>query len=296
MKVGVFGTLTDQGIRADELARALEERGFDSLWIGEHTHVPVSVAENPGGGRPKRDSYNRIPDPFVQLGAAAAVTSKLGLATSICLLAQHDPIVLAKQVATLDYLSRGRVRLGVGYGWSEIEMRHHGVDFKNRRAVFQEKLLAMRALWEQDVAEFQGTYVNFEPSYSWPKPVQTRLPVLIGAQAGPKTIADIVELADGWLPLTTRTGEEKFFPQLHAIKVALAERGRPADSITVTLLEPTLAHSNYTPEEYAALLASLPGRRMVEEHKLSGLVIGVPMIDRDRTLAHLDSAAAYYFG
>jgi probable F420-dependent oxidoreductase len=296
MKVGVFGTLTDRGIRADELAMALEERGFDSLWVGEHTHVPVAVAENPGGGRPKRESYNRLPDPFVQLAAAAAVTSKLGLATSICLLAQHDPIVLAKQVATLDYLSRGRVRLGAGYGWSAVEMRHHGVDFKDRRAVFREKLLAMRALWEDDVAEFHGAYVDFAPSYSWPKPVQTRLPVLLGAQVGPKTAGDIAELCDGWLPLTTRTGEGLFLPQWRAIQAALAAAGRPNDGLTIILQEPTLAHVDRTPEEFAAALGALPGRGMVEQHNLSGLVIGVPMHDRDRTLAHLDSAAAYYFG
>ena len=295
MKIGVFGTLTDSGIKADELARAVEERGFDSLWIGEHSHVPVAVASHPKeGATPLPDFYRRLPDPFVQLGAAAAVTEKITLGTSVCLIPEHDPIMLAKQVATLDYMSNGRFIFGVGYGWNALEMKHHGTDVKFKREVFRERLLAMRNLWEQDIAEYHGKFVDFEPSYCWPKPVQRRMPVLIGAEAGPKTIADIVELTEGWIPMDLRGGGDRLPAQLDALRKALAQSPTPERKLNLTLMDPLLAFQNFTPEDYKQKLSSLRGRSLVERHGLSALVVGVPFFDRDRCLKHLDSAVAHY--
>jgi probable F420-dependent oxidoreductase len=295
MKIGVFGTLTDTGIKIDELARAVEERGFDSLWIGEHSHVPVAVSSHPReNGAPLPDFYRRLPDPFVQLGAAAAVTTRITLGTSVCIIPQHDPIMLAKQVATIDYLSWGRFQFGVGYGWNELEMKHHGIDVKFKREVFREKLLAMRALWEQDVADFDGTFVKFSPSYAWPKPVQSRIPVLIGAEAGPKTIGDIVELAEGWLPMDLRGGGDRLPSQLSALRQKLTDTGNAARTLNVTLMDPLLAFKDHAPEVFSQRLSSLRGKSMVERFNLSALVIGVPFFDRDRALKHLDSAASFF--
>ena len=273
----------------------MEERGFDSLWIGEHTHVPVAVASHPKeGATPLPDFYRRLPDPFVQLGAAAAVTKKITLGTSVCLIPEHDPIMLAKQVATLDYMSNGRFIFGVGYGWNALEMKHHGTDVKFKREVFRERLLAMRNLWEQDIAEYHGKFVDFEPSYCWPKPVQRRMPVLIGAEAGPKTIVDIVELTEGWIPMDLRGGGDRLPAQLDALRKALAQSPNPKRKLNLTLMDPLLAFQNFTPDDYKQKLSSLRGRSLVERHDLSALVVGVPFFDRDRCLKHLDSAAMHY--
>ena len=297
MKIGIFGTLTDSGIKIDELARAVEDRGFESLWIGEHSHVPVSVASHPAeGAAPLPDFYKRLPDALVQLGAAAAVTKKIRLGTSVCIVPEHDPIWLAKQTATVDYLSDGRFVFGVGYGWNQLELKHHGIDSKKRRSVFKEKLLAMRELWEKDIAKFHGTYVDFEESYCWPKPVQKRLPVLIGAEAGPKTAHDIANLAEGWLPMAFRGGEERLPGQLEVIKKAAAEIGRPMSSVNITLMDPFLAFENHSPEDFEAGLKERVGQRVIEENGLNDLVVGVPFFDRDRTLRHLDAAASHYLG
>ena len=295
MNIGVFGVFTDGGIKVDEFARAVEDLGFASLWVGEHSHVPVSVASHPqDGGARLAGFYMRLPDPFVQLGAAAAVTSRITLGTSVCIVPEHDPIMLAKQVATVDFLSQGRFQFGVGYGWNAQEMAHHGVDVKFKRAVFREKMLAMRALWEQEVAEFAGEFVRFEPSYSWPKPVQPRLPVLLGAEAGPKTIADILELADGWLPADVRGAGDRLPAQLSALREKLAESDHPTRNLNVTLLDPKFAFRNYTPQEFKDGQSALRGRALVEQNGLSALVIGIPLFDRDRALRNLEAAAAEY--
>ena len=297
MKVGVFGTLTDSGIRIDELARAVEDRGFESLWVGEHSHVPVAVASHPReGAAPLPDFYKRLPDALVQLGAAAAVTEKIRLGTSVCIVPEHDPIWLAKQVATVDYLSDGRFVFGVGYGWNELEMKHHGVDVKKKRSVFKEKLGAMRQIWENDVVAYHGNFVDFEDSYCWPKPLQPRLPVLIGAEVGPMTADDIVNLSEGWLPMAFRGGDERLPDQLELIKKVAAESGRSMSSIDVTLLDPFLAFKNYTPADFQAGLKDRIGKKMVEEHGLNGLVVGIPFFHRERALKHLDAAADHYFG
>ena len=183
MRIGVTAALTDRSMPVDDFARAVEARGYDSLYLPEHTHLPVALATPPAlvGGM-HLDDYKRTVDPFVSLAAAAAVTDRILLGTGIALVAQHDPIVLAKQIATLDRLSGGRFVLGMGYGWNRDEAADHGVDFSARRALAREKVLCMQALWSEDEAEFHGVHVSLPPSFSWPKPIQQpRVRVLVGA-------------------------------------------------------------------------------------------------------------------
>ena len=201
MRYGVTMFLTDQTIDALTLARAAEERGFHSLWVPEHTHIPISRRTPAPAGEPLPEEYRRSLDPFVALSAAAAVTRSLTVGTGIALVAQRDPIVTAKAAATIDWQSGGRFRLGIGYGWNVDEMEDHGVHAPNRRAHAREHLLAMRALWEDDVASFDGEYVRFPGTWSWPKPRQCPLPVLVGGAAGPSLFAHVAEFAQGWIPI-----------------------------------------------------------------------------------------------
>lgn len=208
MKLGVVIFPTDKSIQPVELAREVEARGFESLWFPEHSHIPTS-RETPWGGRknapPLPECYWRSHDQFVALAAAAAVTSKLRLCTGITLVAQRDPIWLAKEVASLDMISGGRFELGIGYGWCAEEMRNHGLDYKKRRAILREKILLMKALWTQDEAEFHGEHIHFEKSWAWPKPVQRpHPPIILGGGIGPSTAAHIAEFCDGWIPIASR--------------------------------------------------------------------------------------------
>ena len=231
MKLGVTIFATDQCMDVVELARESEARGFHSLYIPEHTHIPTSRrTPPPTGDAVLAEEYKRTLDPFVALGACAAVTQKLVLGTGIALVAQRDPIVFAKEIATLDVLSKGRTVLGIGFGWNEDEMEDHGVSFKERRDVAREKMLAMQALWADEVASFTGQYVKIPPCWSWPKPVQRpRVPILIGGGGGPKLFAHIAEYADGWIPIGG-AGVRELIPELHA---AVEARGRDPKSIRV---------------------------------------------------------------
>jgi probable F420-dependent oxidoreductase len=202
MRYGVTVFLTDKSIDVIELATAVEERGLDSLWLPEHTHIPTSrTTPPPTGDAQLAEEYLRCVDPFVTLGAAAAVTSRLRLGTGIALVAQRDPIVTAKAVATVDRLSGGRFALGAGFGWNAEEMADHGVDYRLRREHAREAVLAMRELWEREKASYSGKHVQFSESWSWPKPIQQPLPVLMGGSGGPKLFEHIVEYAQGWIPI-----------------------------------------------------------------------------------------------
>lgn len=203
MKYGVTMFPTDRSIGIVELAHAVEERGFHSLWVPEHTHIPTSrVTPPPTGDEVLPEWYLRCLDPFVALSAAAAATQHLRLGTGICLVAQRDPIVTAKAVASLDLISGGRFSFGIGFGWNVDEMEDHGVPYKERRAIAREHVLAMQQLWANDEASFAGEQVQFSTSWSWPKPVQRPWPpVLLGGAAGPKLFAHIAEYGDGWIPI-----------------------------------------------------------------------------------------------
>lgn len=234
MRIGLTIFATDRTIDLAMLAREAEARGFASLYVPEHTHIPVSRRTPPPTGDAElADEYRRTLDPFVALAAAAAVTSKIRLGTAIALVAQRDPILLAKEVATLDLVSHGRAVLGVGYGWNVEEMESHGVAYASRRRLVREKMLAVEALWTQDVAAYDGELVRIAPSWQWPKPVQRpRPPVLIGGGPGPKLFADVAEWADGWMPIGGK-GLGEALPQLRA---AMQKRGRDPRALEVVAL------------------------------------------------------------
>jgi probable F420-dependent oxidoreductase len=212
--------MTDQTMRPDDFAREVEARDLHSIYLPEHTHIPVSRRTPPPTGDAQlAEEYKRTLDPFVALGIAAAVTERVLLGTGICLVAQREPIVTAKAVATLDSLSNGRFVLGIGFGWNADELEDHGVAMPERRDVAREHMLAMQQLWREDQAEFHGKYVELAPSWSWPKPAPNTNgigpPVLIGGAAGPKMFAHIAEYADGWIPIGGR-GIRAALPDLHA--------------------------------------------------------------------------------
>ena len=204
MLVGAFHFPTDYGIEISELARALEERGFESLFVCEHTHIPVSRrSPYPGGGElPKR--YSHTHDPFVALSFAAAATRTLKLGTGIALVPQRDPIITAKSVASLDQLSGGRFIFAIGGGWNVEEMENHGAHYETRFKLLRERVLAMKALWTQEQAEFHGEFVNFDPVWLYPKPKQKpHPPVLLGGETD-YTVRRVVEFCDGWFPRPRR--------------------------------------------------------------------------------------------
>jgi len=218
--VSIF--LTDRTIAPDHLARELEDRGFDALFVPEHTHIPVARRTPYPMGGELPDEYARTYDPFVALTAATAVTDRLRLGIGVCLVAQHDPIVLAKQVASLDLISGGRFTFGIGYGWNIEEMEDHGVDPKRRRGLVREKVLAMQQLWSEDEASYGGERVHFEPAWSWPKPVQRPWPpILIGAPGGPTLFRRVAGFADGWMPIGG--GVRAHLP---ALRAAFEDAGR----------------------------------------------------------------------
>jgi probable F420-dependent oxidoreductase len=237
MRYGVATFVTDEGIAPAPLGRALEERGLQSLFLAEHTHIPVSrESPYPGGGELPRVYYRTL-DPLVTLGVVAAVTERLRLGTGIALVIQRDPIVLAKEVATLDLVSGGRAVLGVGAGWNREEMRDHGTDPKTRTRLMRERVLAMKEIWTKDEAEFHGEFVDFGPMYSWPKPVQRpHPPILIGGAAAvaPDRVLDY---GDGWLPnYPGSTGE--FAAQIRELRRRGAEQGRDHSPVVVYAAPP----------------------------------------------------------
>ena len=261
-------------MRPDELARAAEERGFVSLYVPEHTHIPVSRrTAPPSGDAVLPDYYKRAFDPFVALGMAAGATERLRVGTGICLVAQRDPIVTAKAVASLDYLSNGRFVFGIGFGWNADEIEDHGVEMGNRRAVAREHVLAMQRLWADDVASFDGEHVHLPPSWSWPKPVQEPWPpVLIGGAAGPKLFQHVAEYAEGWIPIGG-AGVRDALPDLHR---AVEKAGRdPADVRVVPF-------------------GTIPDPGKVEYYSSIGIdevVLRVPVGGRDVVLPVLDDYA-----
>lgn len=203
MRIGITAFLTDRHLAPAALARAVEARGFDSLYLPEHTHLPLRAGEPPSlvEGVSAED-YRRSLDPLVSLSTAAAVTERITLGTGVVLVAQHDPIVLAKSIATLDHLSGGRVVFGMGFGWNQAEAADHGVPFGERRAVAREHVLCMQQLWSQSEAEYHGKYVSLDPCWSWPKPSQRpRVTTMVGGGANPGVFAAVAEYADGWMPI-----------------------------------------------------------------------------------------------
>jgi probable F420-dependent oxidoreductase len=277
MRHGIVLFTSDRGITPAALAKAAEERGFDTIYVPEHTHIPVRrEAAHPGTGDETLpdDRYLRTLDPWISLATAAAVTTTIRLSTAVALPVESDPITLAKQIATLDHLSGGRVTIGAGFGWNTDELADHQVPAAKRRTVLKEYVEAMRALWTQDEASYHGEFVSFGPSWAYPKPVQPHLPVIIGAGAGPKTFRWIAENADGWMTTPTQAD---IGANIEALTKAWAEAGRAGTPDIRILIA-------FKPDP-ADLLAWA-------EAGATELIWGVPDRSEDEVLASLDRMTA----
>ncbi|WP_107704686.1 TIGR03619 family F420-dependent LLM class oxidoreductase [Nocardioides allogilvus] len=277
MRNGVVLFTSDRGITPAACARAAEERGFDTFYVPEHTHIPVRrSAAHPGTGDESLpdDRYLRTLDPWVALATAAAVTSTIRLGTAVSLPVESDPITLAKTIATLDHLSGGRVTIGAGFGWNTDELADHHVPAGKRRTVLREYVEAMRALWTQEEAAYDGEFVSFGPSWAFPKPVQAHVPLVIGAEAGPRTVEWIAEHADGWMT-TPRTADVAASAAL--LHGAWAEAGR-AGSPQIHLL----IVSRPSPDDIA----------LWTDAGVTDLIWGVPDAEEDTVVAHLDKVAS----
>ncbi|MET9363766.1 TIGR03619 family F420-dependent LLM class oxidoreductase [Streptomyces sp. NPDC006632] len=230
MRIAVTIFLTDQTITPVRLARELEERGFSGLYLPEHTHIPVERATPYPAGGELPEEYGRTLDPFVALGQASAVTERLHLGTGITLVAQHDPIDLAKQIATLDHLSGGRFTLGLGFGWNKEEAADHGVEWTTRRDLVRDRMALMRALWAAEPTAHDGVFGSVRASHAHPKPHRNGAPrTLVGGAAGPKLFAGIAEYADGWLPIGGRGLSES----LPVLRQVWADAGRAEGDLQV---------------------------------------------------------------
>jgi probable F420-dependent oxidoreductase len=235
MHFGVSMAHTDYAMPTTELARAVEARGFESLWAPEHSHIPLSRrAPFPGGGELPR-SYAEIMDPFVVLGAAAAVTTTLKLGTGVCLVVQRDPIQTAKLVASIDQVSSGRFLFGVGGGWNADEIEDHGTVFKTRFKLMRERIEAMKAIWTQPTPEYHGEFVDFPPMDTWPKPVQKPHPPIIVGGAYPQAARRAIRYGDGWVPIAGRAPYGKVDEYLPRFKEMAIEAGRDPATLPITL-------------------------------------------------------------
>jgi len=274
MKYGVAIFPTDYAIRPDEAARAAEQRGFESIFFPEHTHIPTSRrSPYPRGGELPRE-YSHTIDPFVALTMAAAATKTLKLATGICLVIQRDPIVLAKEVASVDLASNGRMIFGIGGGWNAEEMENHGSAFRSRWKLLRERIEAMKALWTQEAAAYHGEFVNFDPVWCWPKPVQKpHPPILIGTH-GPRAFQRVVRYCDGWLPNCARGGDLP--AQIAELRRYAEEHGRDPRTISITAF------------------AAPSDRRVLDQYAAAGVeraVFFLPPEASDKVLPVLDQHA-----
>ncbi|MFI6687886.1 TIGR03619 family F420-dependent LLM class oxidoreductase [Streptomyces sp. NPDC050485] len=275
MRIATTIFLTDETITPVRIARELEQRGFSGLYLPEHTHIPVErVTPYPVGGELPPE-YGRTLDPFVALGQASAVTEHLHLGTGITLIAQHDPIGLAKQVATLDHLSGGRFTLGLGFGWNREEAADHGVEWSARRELGRDRFALMRALWAAEPTAHDGEFGSVKASYAHPKPVLNGAPrTLIGGAAGPKLFAHIAEYADGWLPIGGRGLTES----LPVLRRAWEAAGRAPEDLQVV--------------PYAVL--PTPGKLAhYADLGIEEVVLQLPPADETGVLKVLDEYAAY---
>jgi len=235
MQFGAAMFFTDYSMQPGELGRAMEERGFESLWAPEHSHIPVSRRSPfPNGGELPKQYYD-VMDPFVTLTAAAAATRTLKVGTGVCLVQQRDPIQTAKLVASIDQVSGGRFLFGVGSGWNAEEMEDHGTPFKSRHKIARERIEAMKVIWTESKAEYHGEFVNFDPMMTWPKPVQKPHPPVIVGGAFPYGARRAIRYGDGWVPHAGRPEYEDvsaFLPQFHQMA---KEAGREIASLPVTM-------------------------------------------------------------
>ena len=276
MLIGVSMFATDYAIRIDDLAREAEARGFESLWVPEHTHIPSSRRTPWPGGAELPKEYSHTYDPFVALMFAAAVTSTIKIGTGICLVIERDTITMAKEIASLDRLSGGRFLFGIGGGWNAEEMEHHGTVFKTRFKKMVEQVQALKTIWTQDEAEFHGDFVNFDALWSWPKPLQQpHPPIFLGGETS-YTLQRVVDHCDGWLPRSRRP--ELVLQGISEIKERAAKAGRDMKTISITA-------------------SGAPGDpKLVDSYREAGCdrcIFSLPSADRDTVLPLLDKYTSF---
>ena len=277
MDFGAMMFSTDYSIRPDDLARLLEDRGFESMWVPEHSHIPAERSSPwPGGGDLPQDYWHTY-DPFVALTAAAAVTTDLKLGTGICLVIERDPIMLAKEVASVDRLSGGRFIFGIGGGWNREEMANHGTRFRSRWRLLRERILAMKEIWTQEEAEFHGEFVNFDKMWAYPKPVQRPHPPILMGGDGATTFDRVVEFCDGWMPISSRSGEGTSLQEkIVLLRRQAEEAGRDPASINITTFG-----ARPEPDAIARLKAAGVDRA----------IFGLPSTERDTVVPIIDECA-----
>ena len=277
MEIGAAMFVTDYSMGPAELAVALEERGFESMWVPEHTHIPASRQTPwPGGADLPREYWHSY-DPFVALSAAAAVTTNLKLGTGICLMVERDPITTAKEVASLDYLSNGRFLFGIGGGWNAEEMANHGTSYRRRWRLLRERVLAMKAIWTEEEAEFHGELVNFDKVWAYPKPAHKPHPPIFMGGDGPRTFDRVVEFCDGWMPISRGPGQESDLAEKVALLRRQAEEAGRGEHIPVSLC-----------------LFGQPRDGLVEQMTDAGvdrLIFFLPSGERDEVMPQLDRRA-----
>ncbi|PJK29820.1 LLM class F420-dependent oxidoreductase [Minwuia thermotolerans] len=274
MKFGVMMFPTDYSIAPAALGRAAEERGFESIWLPEHSHIPASRKSPWPGGAELPKMYYDVMDPFVALATVASVTSKLKLCTGICLIVQRDVIQLAKEVATLDQLSGGRVILGIGAGWNAEEMEDHGTPFDRRMKVMREKVEALKAIWTEAKAEYHGEFVNFDQMMAWPKPVQQPHPPILVGGGFPGGAKRAIRYGDGWMPIDGRGWD--ITETLSEYRQMAAAEGREPDD-----LPPTIFAASEDPDRI----------RTYRDVGVERLVFGLPPEKEDTILPKLDELA-----
>jgi probable F420-dependent oxidoreductase len=274
MKFGVVMFPTDYSISPVDLAKEVEVRGFESLFFPEHTHIPADRTTPWPGGADLPTEYWHLYDPFLALTAAAMVTENLMLGTGICLVTEHEPIALAKVVASIDNISHGRFLFGIGAGWNVEEMANHGTDADHRFGVMRERVLAMKHIWTEEEAEFHGKYVNFNKIWSYPKPVQNPHPPVLVGGSGKHTFKRVIDYGDGWMPIPTR-GDKPLSEQLQELQSLAGEAGRNRIPVTV--------------------YGTLPRSEVIGHYRDIGVdrcIFWLPSVGPDEAKGHLDRYAA----
>ncbi len=278
MDFGAMMFCTDFSIRPDDLAKLLDDRGFESMWVPEHSHIPADRRSPWPGGAELPQEYWHTYDPFVALTAAAAATTTLKVGTGICLVIERDPIMMAKEVASVDRLSNGRFIFGIGGGWNREEMANHGTRFRSRFRMLREQILAMKEIWTQEEAEFHGEFVNFDKMWAYPKPVQRPHPPILMGGDGPTTFDRVVEYSDGWMPISGRpvAGGPSLQEKIVMLRRQAEDAGRDPASINITTFG-----GRPDPDSVARFEAAGVDR----------VIFGLPSAERDTVLPIIDQCA-----
>ena len=274
--IGIFYFATEYGHNVVDVAREAEQRGFESLWLPEHTHIPVSRKTPYAGGAELPEEYTHTLDPFVALAAVATATKRIRLATGISLLIEHDTITMAKTVATLDLLSNGRAILGVGGGWNREEAEHHGVEWSQRFQQLEEQISAIKVIWANEEASFHGDHVRFDPIWSWPKPIQRPHPPIVLGGETDHTLRRVIKHCDGWLPRAR--DPEIIVRGIARLNELAQEAGRDPESISINVFAPR------------------PDAELIDRFKSMGvarIVLWLPPEDRNAVSRRLDGYTRY---